>query len=209
MTHPKLSAWLACVTLLVISPATFAADFYKIDPEHTSVIFSAAHTGLSYTYGMFRDVSGQYQIDKANPSNSRFQMVIRADSLDTNVAERDTHLRSADFFDVKQFPEITFDSTRCEFIDTPESGKAFRLLGKLTIHGVTREIPITLRMFGEGTGANGKDHRTGFHAQLEIDRTDFKMNNLTEKNLVGKAVGITVSFEGVQQAPAAGVQPNR
>src|SRR6476660_6138537 len=209
MTRRNLAAWLPVVTLLFISPVTFAADLYKIDPEHTSVIFSTSHTGLSYTYGMFRDVSGQYQIDKANPSNSRFQMVIRADSLDTNVAERDKHLRSADFFDVQQFPDITFDSTRCEFIDTPESGKAFRLLGKLTIHGVTREIPPTLRMFGEGTGANGTDHRTGFHAQLEIDRTDFKMNNLTEKNLVGKAVGITVSFEGVQQAPAAGVQPNR
>ena len=101
------------------SPPTF----YKIDPEHTSVIFSAAHTGLSYTYGMFRDVSGQYQLDKANPSNSKFQMVIRADSLDTNNAERDKHLRSPDFFDVQQFPEITFESTRCEFIDTPESGK--------------------------------------------------------------------------------------
>ena len=209
MTHPKLSAWLACVTLLVISPATFAADFYKIDPEHTSVIFSAAHTGLSYTYGMFRDVSGQYQIDKANPSNSRFQMVIRADSLDTNNAERDKHLRSEDFFNVQQFPEITFDSTRGEFSDTPETGKAFRLLGTLTIHGVQRQVPIILRMFGEGTGANGKDHRTGFHAQLEIKRSDFKMTNLLEKNLVGDAVGITVSFEGIQQAQAAGVQPNR
>jgi len=209
MTRPKLASWLPVVTLLVISPATFAADFYKIDPEHTSVIFSAAHTGLSYTYGMFRDVSGQYQIDKANPSNSRFQMVIRADSLDTNNAERDKHLRSEDFFNVQQFPEITFDSTRCEFSDTPETGKAFRLLGTLTIHGVQRQVPIILRMFGEGTGANGKDHRTGFHAQLEIKRSDFKMTNLLEKNLVGDAVGITVSFEGIQQVAPAGGQPTR
>lgn len=209
MTYPRLNVWLASITLLVISPATFAADFYKIDPEHTSVIFSAAHTGLSYTYGMFRDVSGQYQIDKTNPSNSRFQMVIRADSLDTNNAERDKHLRSEDFFNVQQFPEITFDSNRCEFIDTPETGKAFRLMGKLTIHGVERQVPLILRMFGEGTGANGKDHRTGFHTQLEIKRSDFKMTNLLEKNLVGDAVGITVSFEGIQQAPPAGGQPTR
>ena len=59
---------------------------------------------------MFRDVSGQYHLDKANPANSRFQLVIRADSLDTNNAERDKHLRSADFFDVQQFPDIMFDS---------------------------------------------------------------------------------------------------
>src|SRR3954464_6791249 len=209
MTHPRLNAWLPIVTLLVISPATFAADLYKIDPEHTSVIFSAAHTGLSYTYGMFRDVSGQHQRDKANPGNSRFQMVIRADSLDTNNAERDKHLRSADFFDVQQFPEITFDSTRCEYIDTPESGKAFRLLGTLTIHGVPRQVPLTLRMFGEGAGANGKDHRTGFHCQYELKRSDYKMTNLLEKNLVGDAVGITVSFEGIQQAPPANIAPVR
>ena len=166
MTRPKLASWLPVVTLLVVPPATFAADFYKIDPEHTSVIFSAAHTGLSYTYGMFRDVSGQYQIDKANPSNSRFQMVIRADSLDTNVAERDTHLRSADFFDVKQFPEITFDSTRCEFSDTPESGKAFRLLGTLTIHGVPRQVLTCYGSHRRGVGfgsRRSKKHRNSPH----------------------------------------------
>ena len=209
MTRHHLVSWLPVVTLLVISPAMFAADFYKIDPEHTSVIFSAAHTGFSYTYGMFRDVSGQYQIDKANPSNSRFQMVIRADSLDTNNAERDKHLRSEDFFNVQQFREITFDSTRCEFSETPETGKVFRLVGNLTIHGVQRQVPLILRMLGGGTGANGKDYRTGFLTQLEIKRSDFKMTNLLEKNLVGDAVGITVSFEGIQQAPPAGGQPTR
>src|SRR5689334_24109349 len=104
MRHPRLNAWLAFALLLVISPVAFAVDTYKLDPDHTSVIFSAAHTGLSYTYGMFRKVSGQYQIDKANPANSRFQMVIVADSLYTNNEERDTHLRSSDFFDVQQFP---------------------------------------------------------------------------------------------------------
>src|ERR1043165_8497972 len=122
MTHTKLHTWLASITLLVLSPAAFAVDLYKIDSEHTSVVFSTAHTGLSYTYGMFRDVSGQYVLDKTNPANSMFKMSIRADSIDTNNAERDKHLRSADFFDVQQFPEITFESNRCEFIDSPESG---------------------------------------------------------------------------------------
>jgi polyisoprenoid-binding protein YceI len=210
MTRLDLAAWLPVVTLLFISPATHAADFYKIDPEHTSVIFSAAHTGFSYTYGMFRDVSGQYQIDKANPSNSRFQLKIRAESLDTNNAERDTRLRSPDFFDVRQFPDITFDSTRCEFIDTPESGKLFRLVGTLTLHGVPRQVQLNLRMLGEGVGANGKDHRTGFHCSYELDRTDYKMNSLIEKDLVGKAIGITVSFEGIQtQAPPTGAPQAR
>jgi polyisoprenoid-binding protein YceI len=209
MTRHHLVSWLPVVTLLVISPATFAADFYKIDPEHMSVIFSAGHTGLSYTFGMFRDVSGQYLIDKTNPSNSKFQLMIRADSLDTNNAERDTRLRSPDFFNVKQFPLITFESTRCEFIDTPESGKLFRLVGTLTIHGVPQQVQLNLRMLGEGPGASGKDRRTGFHCQYELKRSDFKMTYLLEEKLVGDAVGITVNFEGIQQAPPAGGQPTR
>jgi polyisoprenoid-binding protein YceI len=208
MTHTKLHTWLASITLLFLAPAAFAVDLYKIDPEHTSVVFSTAHTGLSYTYGMFRDVSGQYVLDKANPANSMFKMSIRADSIDTNNAERDKHLRSADFFDVQQFPEITFESTRCEFIDSPESGKVFRLVGMLTIHGVPRQVQLNLRLLGEGPGASGKDHRTGFHCQLELKRSDFKMTNLLEKNLVGDAVGITVSFEGIQQA-TPGAAPAR
>jgi polyisoprenoid-binding protein YceI len=200
MTYSKFTAWLAFVTFLFTSPTTFAADYYKVDSEHTSVVFSTAHTGLSYTYGMFTDVSGQYILDKANPANSRFVMTIRADSLFTNNAERDKHLRSADFFDVQQFPEITFESTRCDVTNTPENGFVYRLLGTLTIHGVPRQVPIVLRMLGEGPGANGKDHRTGFHCQVELKRSDFKMTNLLENNLVGDAVGITVSFEGIQQA---------
>ena len=199
MTRPNVNAWLPAVTLLFVSPATFAADFYKIDPEHTSVVFSAGHNSISYTYGIFREVSGQYQLDKTNPANSKFQMEIRADSLDTNNAERDKHLRSADFFDVQQFPLITFDSKTCEYIETPETGKLFRLVGTLAIHGVSRQVPINLRMLGEKAGATGKDWRTGFICQYELKRSDFKMTNLLKGDLVGDAVGITISFEGIQQ----------
>jgi polyisoprenoid-binding protein YceI len=206
MTHPKSVACIASITLIVISSAAVAADYYKIDPEHTSVIFSTAHTGLSYTYGMFRTISGQYLIDKANPSNSRFQMTIQADSLDTNNAERDKHLRSSDFFDVQQFPEITFDTTRCEFIDTPESGKIYKATGTLNIHGVPRTVVLNIRMLGEGPGASGKDRRTGFHCQYELKRSEFKMTNLLDGK-VGDAVGITVSFEGIHQTQPVAPAP--
>jgi polyisoprenoid-binding protein YceI len=207
MTHLKLNSWLASIALLVISPAAFAVD-YKIDPEHTSVIFSAAHTGLSYTYGMFRNVGGQYRLDSANPSNCRFQLVIRADSLDTNNAERDKHLRSADFFDVQQFPDITFDSTSCDKTTTQDGAVIYKLTGMLNLHGVSRQITLNLRMLGEGPGASGKDRRTGFHCQYELKRSDFKMTNLLDGK-VGDAVGITVSFEGIQQAQPIGAPAPR
>ncbi len=156
MTRSKLAACLPFLALLFISPAVSAADFYKMDSEHTSVVFSTAHAGLSYTYGMFRDVSGQYQIDKSNPANCRFQMLIRADSLDTNNAERDKHLRSPDFFDVQQFPDITFDSTRCDITNTQDGGVVYKLVGNLSIHGVTRPVQVNLRMLAERTAPREK-----------------------------------------------------
>src|SRR3954468_1654770 len=133
MTRFKLTACLMLLTLLSASPAAIAADYYKMDAEHTSVIFSTAHAGLSYTYGMFRTTSGDYQIDKTNPANCRFRMLIQADSLDTNNAERDKHLRGPDFFDVQQFPDITFESTRCELTNTQDGGVVYKLVGNLSV----------------------------------------------------------------------------
>ncbi len=200
MNRSKLVARCVSIAVLSLSPAAFAADFYRVDPEHTSIIFSVAHTGLSYTYGMFREVAGQYSLDKANPGKCRFQLVIRADSLFTNNAKRDEHLRSADFFNVQQFPEIRFDSTRCEIANAPKGGVVYKVTGNLTIHGESRPISLNLFMLGEGEGAY-KDHRTGFLCQTELKRSDFGMTSLLPNNVVGDAVGVTVSFEGALQQP--------
>jgi polyisoprenoid-binding protein YceI len=204
MIRSKLAAWLPVATLFFISPQIFAADFYSIDPDHTSVIFCAGHAGLSFTYGFFRKVSGQYQIDETNPANCQFQLRILAESLDTNNADRDTHLRGPDFFDVKQFPEITFDSTRCEKVATTDRSIIYKVTGDLTIHGVKRPIQLNLRMLAKKPGATGTDMRTGFLCSTELKRSEYKMSFLTEEGKVGDAIAITVSFEGAQQAqPAA------
>jgi polyisoprenoid-binding protein YceI len=176
-----------------------AVDYYTMDPAHTSVVFSVAHSGFSYTYGMFRKATGSYRLDKDNGANCSFRFSVEANSLDTNNPERDKHLRSPDFFDVQQFPAITFESTRCDISNT-QDGVIYQLKGNLTIHGVTKPVSIPLRMLGNGAGPY-KDQRTGFLCQIELKRTDFGMNNLLENNLVGDAVGITVSFEGSQQQP--------
>jgi polyisoprenoid-binding protein YceI len=183
-------------------PAAPAGDLYTIDPGHTSIVFSVAHSGFSYTYGFFREASGKYLIDKTNPANCRFQLTIKASSLDTNNPKRDDHLRSPDFFNVQQYPDITFDSTKCVQVDSRE-GVVYQLTGNLTIHGVTRQITIpAFRMLGEGTGPYG-DQRSGFLCQIELKRSDFGMTGLLDKNnLVGDAVGVTVSFEGAVDQPA-------
>lgn len=205
--HTPLAGLLSIFALVFAAPIAIAADQYKVDPTHTSVVFSVAHTGISYTYGMFRKVAGVYQLDKANPANNQFQFVIQTDSVDTNNQERDDHLRSADFFNAAQYPEITFLSTKCERSVGADNSVTFQVTGDLTIHGQKRSVTIPLRMLGEGPGAR-KDQRTGFLCQIEIKRSDFGMNQWLKDNLVGDAIGITVSFEGVlQQAPGAAPRP--
>ena len=169
-------------------------------------MFSVAHSGLSYVYGFFRESSGTYMLDKTTPANSRFRLAVKAASLDTNDAKRDDHLRSPDFFSVQQFPDITFETTQCAVTTTQDGGVLYQLTGDLTIHGQTRKINVPLRMLGEGPGPYN-DHRTGFLCQIELKRSDFGMSNLIEKNLVGDAVGITVSFEGKLQEPPATGRP--
>ena len=198
--HARFAGLLSILSLLCAAQAVPAADLYKIDPVHTSVVFSVAHVGLSYTYGFFRKAGGNYILDETNPTNNRFQFIIQTESLDTNNAERDDHLRGADFFNAQQFPEITFESTSCARINSPDN-VVFQVAGNLTIHGVTRPITIPLRMLGKGPGAR-KDPRTGFLCQIELKRSDYGMSNLLKDNMVGDAVGLTVSFEGSLQEQA-------
>jgi len=201
MIHRTIGAILATVLLLVAVAIAPAADRYTIDPTHTSIIFSASHSGFSFTYGMFRTASGSYILDK---ENSRFQLVIKTNSLFTNDAKRDEHLTGPDFFDVRQFPEITFETTRCS-VTNGADGVVYQLTGNLTMHGQTRTVSIPLRMLGEGTGPYG-DHRSGFLCQIELKRSEFGMTNLLDKGLVGDAIGITVSFEGALQQGAGGAR---
>jgi polyisoprenoid-binding protein YceI len=191
---------LACLMFL---PASLpAAEVYTIDPAHTSIVFSVSHAGLSYTYGFFREVSGSYIVDKANPTNCRFRLIIQTDSLDTNHAERDKHLRSADFFNVEEFPTMTFESTSCAAANSQDGAVIYNVTGNLTIHGVTRQVRLPLRMLAEGKGPFG-DQRTGFLCQTELKRSDYGMSNLLD--LVGDAVGINISFEGaLRDAERAG-----
>jgi polyisoprenoid-binding protein YceI len=184
-----------------------AADTYAIDSSHTSVVFSVGHAGLSYTYGFFRQAGGSYILDTANPANCRFQFTIQTDSLDTNHAERDKHLRGPDFFNVQQYSKITFQSTSCTRANTPDQSVVLQVTGELSMHGVKRQITFPLRLLAEGPGPYG-DARSGFLCQFELKRSDYDMTNLLEKNLVGDAVSVTISFEGVKQE-AGGVPPRQ
>lgn len=182
-----LGTWLVCA----VATTAVAAEEYKMDGSHTAIVFRIKHLGMSYTYGRFNGVSGQFVIDTQNGGASSFSLSIRTESIDTGFQKRDDHLRSPDFFNAKQFPEITFRSTSVESVDG-----GYRVAGNLSLHGATKSITIDLKKMGQGEDPWG-NYRMGFAADLKIKRSDFGMTNMPEA--VGDQVDLMISFEGLRQ----------
>jgi len=185
---------LAALALLVAlhSPRTSAAD-YVLDDQHTSVVFTTSHFGYSYTYGMFGRYAGKFSVDMQNPSDATFQFMIDAASLDTKSEKRDEHLRGPDFFNVKQFPQITFTSRSVEPAD---NGKTLNITGDLQLHGETKSIVLPLTYIGAGKGPYGKD-RIGFVGRMAVNRSEFGMGAMAPQ--IGDEVTVIISFEGLLQ----------
>jgi len=198
-TCPRTGVALA-LALVAVSPGR-AADTFDLDQSHFSIVFSVSHMNLSYTYGFFRQAQGSVVLDKENPANTQFQLTINADSIDTNEPQRDQHLKSPDFLNVQQFPTITFQSTSVVLDTRPQQGIVYQVTGNLTMHGVTRQIVLPIQLMGEGPGVGGRDYRAGFVSQFELKRSEFGMTNALD--MVGDAIGITVSFEAIRQGGAA------
>jgi len=169
---------------------------YRIDSVHSSNYFCIRHLNVANFYGRFNEVTGTFILDDAEPARCAFDVTIRAASLDTNHPERDKHLKSAEFFDVEQYPEIRFRSTR---VRREEHGQ-LAVLGDLTLRGVTRPVTATVTLTGAGPGMRGEP-RAGFEATLAIKRSEFGMTALVGP--LGDEVRITVSVEGIRETPAA------
>src|SRR5205823_6027689 len=127
------------LTLIPFVPAQ-AADDYTVDDAHTSVVFKIEHLGLSWIHGRFNDISGTFTIDKDEPGKSSFALTVKAESIDTGNAKRDQHLRSPDFFNVKQFPLLSFKSTAVKAVKGD-----YEVTGDFTLHGQTQSITLTLK----------------------------------------------------------------
>jgi polyisoprenoid-binding protein YceI len=148
-----------------------AVSRWKLDPAHTQVEFKARHMMITTVRGRFADVSGTVVVDEDNPNNSRVEVEIDANSIDTRESDRDTHLKSEDFLDVEKHPEITFRSKRIEGAHR-EAGDEFKVVGDLTIRGETREVVLDARYEGRGTDPWGGE-RAGFSASTKIDRREW------------------------------------
>jgi polyisoprenoid-binding protein YceI len=169
-----------------------AADTYAVDPVHSSVSFKIAHAGISYIHGRFDDVSGTFVIDKDDPTKSSFALSIKTESVNTNNAKRDEHLRTPDYFNVKQFPTMTFQSTSVKAIPG-----GYEAAGDLTLHGVKKPLTVVLKG-GDKTVEFPKGMmRIGFTVSLPIKRSEFDMKAGLDS--VGDDVYIDMGLEAVKQ----------
>ncbi|HXE58418.1 MAG TPA: YceI family protein [Gemmatimonadales bacterium] len=173
---------------------------WSIDPMHTGVEFSVRHLMIATVRGRFSDVVGKLVLDEARPERSSVEVVIDAASIDTRVQARDEHLRSADFFDVANHPKLTFRSRRIEG-SWSAPGDTFRLIGDLTIRGVTREVPLVVTYRGRVRDQYGSE-RIVFAAEGKIDRQEFGLtwNAALETGgvVVANEVGIHLEIEAVR-----------
>lgn len=169
---------------------------WKIDPQHSHVEFAVKHMMISTVKGRFSEVSGEIHLDESNLAASKVDVDVNVASIDTREAQRDAHLRSADFFDAETLPTMTFRTAKVE-----GTLDQFKLTGDLTIHGVTK--PVTLDVTHEGRGKDpwGGD-RIGFAATGRIKRSDFGLtwNAALETGgfLVGDDVKISLDVEAVR-----------
>jgi polyisoprenoid-binding protein YceI len=174
-----------------------AAGTYQLDASHSDVGFSVRHLMVSKTKGRFSGVSGTVVIAE-DPAESSVEVTIDVASIDTRDATRDGHLTSPDFFDVEQFPTITYKSTKV----TSAGGAHWQVDGDLTVHGTTRPVSLDVTFEGGAKDPWG-GARIGFTAGTEVDREAFGLtwNQALETGgvLVGKAAKIEIEAEAVRQ----------
>jgi polyisoprenoid-binding protein YceI len=177
---------------------TAATTTWNIDPIHSNAEFKVRHLMISNVKGQFKGVTGTLKLDNAEPAKSGVEASIDAASINTNDAQRDAHLKSADFFDVEKFPTLTFKSTRV----SRNGDGAHTVAGDLTIHGVTRNVVFEV----DGPSAPTKDPwgntRIGLSATTRINRKDFGLtwNAALETGgiMVGEEVAITLDIQFIK-----------
>lgn len=178
-----------------IGAAQAATKAYSIDPTHTQVHANYMHAGFSNIAIRFNTVEGEFLFDAAKPANSSLNIKVPISSLDTGVEKFDKHLWSADFFDVEKFPEATFKSTK-----VTEAGKGkLKLLGNLTIHGVTKPVTFDVTVNSIAPHPMRKSPSAGFDAIAKIKRSDFGVGNYVP--MVGDEVTLRITMEASEAKP--------
>jgi polyisoprenoid-binding protein YceI len=177
----------ATALLMGLALPSKAADTYKVDPVHSTVIFRIKHMNVSYFNGRFDEISGTITLNEQSPAESALDLKLTATSVDTADPKRDQHIKGPDFLNVKQFPAITFKSKQI----SKNSSGSYDVTGDLTLHGVTKPITVKLEQTGQGRGPRG--YVAGFETTFTVKRSDFGMSNMLE--MLGDEVRMTVDIE--------------
>ena len=192
----KAAAFLLVLTLAVAAQSQ--ASQWEFDTAHTGIEFKVKHLAITNVRGSFETFSGMVNYDEKDITQSSIQVTIDAASINTLNDQRDNHLRSPDFFDVKQYPQLTFVSKQIE-----KTGAGLKITGDLTIHGVTKEVILNVEGPTPPIKSPMGDIRMGATATAGINRTDFGLtwNKIMETGglLVGENVAITIEAELVRK----------
>lgn len=177
-----------------------ATGDYKLDAGHSVIGFSIRHFEISFVRGRFKDFTGMIRYDSSDVTKSSVEFTAKVESIDTGVAGRDNHLRSADFFDVAKFPELTFKSTKVE----KKGNNAYVLHGDFTLKGVTKQISFPFTLSGAIKDNRGNT-RFGVAAETKLNRRDYGItwgNTMSNGGLnVANEVLIDLQLEAVKAAP--------
>ncbi len=193
-----MQKFISALVFAVLPISAMAADSYTIDPLHTFPNFTISHLGFSTMHGRFGKTSGKLMVDEAKHSGS-VDITIDASSVNTGYVKRDDHLRSPDFLNAVEFPDITYKSTKVTIKGDPEDSATATVDGNLTISGVTK--PVSLDVTRMHCGINPMDpkkqqHRCGFDAHTKIKRSDFGVTHFLPA--IGDEMNIDLEVEAVR-----------
>jgi polyisoprenoid-binding protein YceI len=191
----------AVAALATLAALPLRAEIYSIDPGHSEVGFTVRHM-VTNVRGRFNDFSGTINMDPKNLPKSSVELHIKSTSIDTAVPDRDKHLRSADFFDVEKYPEITFKSESI----APAGKDKYNVTGTLTLHGVSKKVTLPVSFLGQAKDPWGST-RAGFETATTLNRKDYGIvwNKAIDNGgvLLGDDVKVEINLEAKADTPAA------
>ncbi len=194
MKNLKMVVLFSIITISI----TFAQTSWKFDKSHSKVGFSVTHMVISETEGNFKEFEGKILTDEDNFENAKVNFSANINSIDTDNEDRDKHLKADDFFNAEKFPKLTFVSKSLKKIE----GKEYKLIGDLTIKGITKQVELDVTFNGTIKDPWGNT-RAGFNLEGEINRFDYglKWNKVLETGglMVGKDVTIIGKIELIKE----------
>ena len=182
------------IAVALISIGSFAQAQWKVDPFHSSLNFNISHSGISIVNGKFLEYTGTLTTKGESLENANFDFTVKVNSIDTNVENRDNHLRSADFFEVEKYPNMTFKTTNILETGKPDH---YLLQGNLTIKDVTK--PVVFDVHFGGIAKSDKGDKLGMKAKTTINRFDYNINFDPAAAGIGKDVNIVVHLQFAKQ----------